>query len=341
MKTNTHKKILGIILTIAGLMMFFGCGKPVSEWAQLNRDKNEKTGKWGFVYENKTVIKYKYDDAGDFSTGLAPVKINGKWGYIDRAGKDVIASMYDSAGVFIRDAGLAKVGLAGHYGLVDKTGKEIVPVKYDEIGDFAGKLIKVSLAGKWGFIDKTGREIIPVTYEKVGEFYRGLASVCLGGKYGYIDETGAVAIPLIYDAAANFSGDEAAVQQNGNNYLINRKGETLPYKKMLIEFVHQTSQTERGAHRVLIRDKLVFRDEASKELITFDKIMISGGTVTGMRSYTEAAPRKKDDFGPSVSTVAELSMDNGRSIKYYSHGPLAFPIQKKYTLENETLNILE
>jgi hypothetical protein len=34
------------------------------------------------------VIPLKYDDAGDFSEGLAPVKLNGRWRFIDKSGKE-------------------------------------------------------------------------------------------------------------------------------------------------------------------------------------------------------------------------------------------------------------
>ncbi|MCX7985750.1 MAG: WG repeat-containing protein [Bacteroidales bacterium] len=36
----------------------------------------------------KEVIPLKYDDAGYFSEGLARVKLNDKWGYIDKNGTE-------------------------------------------------------------------------------------------------------------------------------------------------------------------------------------------------------------------------------------------------------------
>lgn len=53
-------------------------------------------------------IAPKYEDAGTFNNGLAPVKQNGKWGYIDKTGKTVIPFQYDIAGLF--NEGFALVG---------------------------------------------------------------------------------------------------------------------------------------------------------------------------------------------------------------------------------------
>jgi hypothetical protein len=49
----------------------------------------------------------RFDGVGDFSGGLAPAKIGDKWGYIDTAGRLVIARMFDSARSF--SEGLAPV----------------------------------------------------------------------------------------------------------------------------------------------------------------------------------------------------------------------------------------
>ena len=64
----------------------------------------------------------RYEAAGNFSEGLAAVKENGKWGYIDGTGATVVAAKYASAGSF--SEGLAAVKSGGKYGYVDRTGKE-------------------------------------------------------------------------------------------------------------------------------------------------------------------------------------------------------------------------
>ena len=42
----------------------------------------------------------KYDVADGFSEGLARVILNGKWGFIDKSGREVIPCKYDNAWKF-------------------------------------------------------------------------------------------------------------------------------------------------------------------------------------------------------------------------------------------------
>lgn len=60
--------------------------RPLSE-GLVAINKNYKG--YGFYDTNgDAVIQPKYEDAGYFSEGLAPVKLNGRWGYVNHAGKD-------------------------------------------------------------------------------------------------------------------------------------------------------------------------------------------------------------------------------------------------------------
>ena len=182
----------------------------------------------------KVVIPLKYDDAYDFSEGLAQVgvrvtdKYTGfndiKYGFIDKIGNEIISFKYDDILLDRYNGfheGLARVKSCHKYGFIDKTGKEIVPVKYDDADIFYEELAKVKLNGKYGFVDKTGKEVVPFKYDGAGDFVDGLARVNIGGKissyrlkggkWGYIDKTGEEVIPLKYDDASFFSGGKAKV----------------------------------------------------------------------------------------------------------------------------------
>ena len=73
------------------------------------------------------VIKPQFKENRDFTEGLARVKVDKKWGYIDKTGNYVIKSQFDKASNF-RD-GIARVEFVGLFsrkiGYVDKTGKYI------------------------------------------------------------------------------------------------------------------------------------------------------------------------------------------------------------------------
>ena len=118
--------------------------------------------------------KYDYDDyAGgfdeDFHKGFPRVKLNGKWGFVDATGKEVVPLKYDYAGFFQEQEGLAPVYLNNKRGFVDVTGKEVVPLKYDRCSQssFDKGLAEVRLYGvKWGFVDVTGKEYWNMTKEE-------------------------------------------------------------------------------------------------------------------------------------------------------------------------------
>jgi hypothetical protein len=58
-----------------------------------------------------------------FNEGLARVELNGKWGFIDKTGKEVISLKYDVANYFFE--GLALVKLNDRKFYIDKNGNEI------------------------------------------------------------------------------------------------------------------------------------------------------------------------------------------------------------------------
>ena len=116
------------------------------------KDENEK---WGYKQLGEWVISPKYEKAGDFGEGIAPVRIGGKWGFIDKDGKTVIPYKFESAGP-LKD-GLARVGQYGKFGFIDKTGAIVIPYKYLEAHDFSDGLARVCVDGKIGYIDKTGQ----------------------------------------------------------------------------------------------------------------------------------------------------------------------------------------
>lgn len=220
-----------------------------------------KGKKFGFGYAAKFLyIKAKYHDADCFSEGLAPVSLNGRWGFIDKAGKEIIPIIYDAAGTFAD--GLAYVKLNGKAGFIDKTGKVIIPIKYDEASTFSEELACVSLNGKWSFIDKRGKKIIPVKYEYAESFSEGLASVFLEDKYGFIDKRGEEVIPLKYDVAYWFSEGLACVKLNGKWSFIDKTGkEVLPLKYDMGSFFSE------GLASVSLNGKYGFIDKRGKEII--------------------------------------------------------------------------
>jgi hypothetical protein len=89
------------------------------------------------------VINPQFEDIGGFGNALAPVKSDGKWGFID---KDAY-SYFDK---------LAAVKFEGKWGYVDKEGKYVINPQFDEAGNFEDGLAAVRVGERWGYIDPKG-----------------------------------------------------------------------------------------------------------------------------------------------------------------------------------------
>lgn len=176
------------------------------------------------------VIPCVYDSAKDFSEGLAAVKRNDKWGYIDGTGAVVVPLKYDEVESF--SEGLAVVVQDWRYGFIDKTGEVAVPLEYDRVWTFSEGLAVVRRNWQYGFIDGTGAVVVPLEYDGAGPFSDGLAEVELNGKFGLIDKTGQLVVPCLYDATASptvseyrFSEGFTQVKQNGKFGFVDRTGQ--------------------------------------------------------------------------------------------------------------------
>lgn len=71
------------------------------------------------------VLPKVYEALGEYSEGLAPVRVKGRWGFMDRNGFMKITPAYTSVSAF--DYGFAVVGTETGYGLIDKSGELRLP----------------------------------------------------------------------------------------------------------------------------------------------------------------------------------------------------------------------
>jgi hypothetical protein len=161
------------------------------------------------------------------SQQLAIVKLNGKFGCIDRSGKMIIKPEWD----YILQGNKNKQLLVERdslYGYIDKTGNVIVKPQYQEGNLFSEGLAAVSNGKKYGFINPKGDTVIPFLYDDIFDgFNNGLSDVTLGDSSGYIDKTGKVVIPIKYETCYPFMSAYAQVETfNGDELLVDKKGKT-------------------------------------------------------------------------------------------------------------------
>ena len=83
---------------------------------------------------NKPVIPWRYEVAKEFNEDMAAVRIEGRYGYIDRSGTVVIAPRFAAAGPF--ENGRAEVRIGRAAGIINRSGRLVVPAQFDRILPF-------------------------------------------------------------------------------------------------------------------------------------------------------------------------------------------------------------
>ncbi len=143
------------------------------------------------------------------SSGMVPVRLDGKYGFFNvRTGKE-IAPKYDDTKSFMEKE-FAVVSLGGERFKINENGDLLEKVKYDYIHPLKGGLRTVIASKKWGAINEKGIEIIPLQYDYLSPDDEGLGyrSVQFNDKHGLIDRTGKIVIPIIYKKSVSIRSDK-------------------------------------------------------------------------------------------------------------------------------------
>lgn len=175
--------ILLLIVGCAAAWFFIGKGKEIPLISNIignNVDTVELTP--DFIKKIE-----KYDQLGEFSDGMAAVHRNGKWGYINTKGDEIVPCKYNDdidARLYVRsfsDGMAAVLCDNGKYGFVNKKGDLVISPNYEAAGDFSEGLACVTSKGKENvdFIDKEGK-VIPELSGKYCLAERAWGTVWIG-----------------------------------------------------------------------------------------------------------------------------------------------------------------
>ena len=209
----------------------------------------EIQGRWGFIDVSGTqVVAADYSEEHDFSQGLAAVCKDDKWGFIDASGRKIVEPKYEEAGDF--HDGLAPVKNDKGWIYIDKSGKKATEHQYDAAGSFSEGLAPVKVGEKWGYINVFGESVVPPTYQACQAYHSGLAAFKQGDTWGFLDKSGAISLKPVYESAGDFSEGLAAVKQRGRWLYINIKGDKIV---SLPEGVTQADPFQNGIARVIYR----------------------------------------------------------------------------------------
>ncbi len=165
---------------------------------------------------------FTYLGSGIFAAEIEQNKYN----FLDNTGALLSKAPYTNDWLWNVKEERLSVSRDGKYGFMDMSGNEIIPLIYDEAYSFNEGLAAVCKGGKWGFIDKAGTEVILPIYDQVDSSFRnGLAAAFLNGKWGLVDKGGNAILPFEYDDHIYAEeGGFYIARKDGKNYPVDAAG---------------------------------------------------------------------------------------------------------------------
>ncbi len=153
---------------------------------------------------------------------LYPVRVDGKWAYVDENQKTIIDPQFEFASAF--SEGFALVTKNGLKTFIDLQGQMVFPPRYKDAYSFRNGFARVLRDSLWIFIDKTGRERFLPGFELCRDFSEGMAVVSRDGYYSYIDTLNVFKVDYQYDMVDDFHYRLARVKQDDAYFFIGQDG---------------------------------------------------------------------------------------------------------------------
>ena len=136
-----------------------GAGKQNGKWALLSKNGKERTE---YIYDDVIMDEYGFC----FGQKRVFVKENGVYHIADKKGKQIGELDFENAKTFTEN-GYAAVCVDGKWGYVDADGKQVIDYQYQDAESFHNGYAAICVDGKWGYIDENGNQIIKPQYQNV------------------------------------------------------------------------------------------------------------------------------------------------------------------------------
>jgi len=123
----------------------------------ITEDEHGFTNDHGYVNKKGEIVSRGYQGASDFSEGLAGVKQNNGWVFINKHMVVEIKGPFED--VFYFSEGIAAVKINGKWGFINTKGEIIIAPKFDMPSSYINGVLDVPYKGKIVKFDKQGNEI--------------------------------------------------------------------------------------------------------------------------------------------------------------------------------------
>ncbi|MCH8904132.1 MAG: WG repeat-containing protein [Bacteroidetes bacterium] len=232
----------------------------------------ELNGKYGYIDKSGKEIISPRHGISEIKRNIFSVRINDKIGFYKSDGEQLTKIIYDEVGQF--NGAFAYVKINEKYGFIDENGLEITSIKYDDVGNKFPSvvnenetIVKVTVNGKFGYVNYKGKEVVAPVYDEIGTVREDLVSVCIDHKCGFINLNGEIVIPLIYDGISYFSENRAWVRKDGKYFLIDKGGREIVPEISLHDTIITVTGYWHGTSKVLLKGgERIYVDTIGKKL---------------------------------------------------------------------------
>lgn len=201
-------------------------------------------------YGRKIYIE-NFDEAKPFKNGVARVRKNGMWFFINTDGDYLFNKGYNELSDYYEGFAYAQEKPLGQIIRIDKKGEVLgsIDERYNSFSDFSEGIIKLNhyasanmmTVSEDYYFDRNGSEVIHDYFGRATDFSEGLAVVSFHGFHSplcYIDKTGEKIIEGKFWQAEPFKDRVAKVRNKGGLwYLMNKAGKNVSARGALFKSI--------------------------------------------------------------------------------------------------------
>jgi len=294
------------------------CVKKQNKWGVINKsaqeiipliyDKifnlNRNEHRWAVLDGHRSLMNKKgeilippqYESVGAFQYDLTWAKNNGKFIFIDTAGRQETLFFSDYPEIREFHEGLAAVKNAENkWGFLDENYAEIIKPHYNSVSDFNEGYACVQREGSYGYIDVTGVETIPLRFNKATPFKYGVSIVKQDKLWGVIDRHGVAIVEMEYDSMWRWEGDLIFAMKNNKFGILDTSGKVIA--SPIYESVHQTMNAKNlsvNTKNILVQKRGLWGEINSKGEEIFAPVFQGIGVVSDSKLVLF---KKNEKFG--------------------------------------------
>ena len=186
----------------------------------------KKDGRYRIYTNTFTPLGEETYEAASFGgNGMAAVKKDGKWAFLDEKLEAVTEYAFTDVAVNSRgevfSGGYAAVSDVSGYFLINEKGEACFEARFAGAKGMEGGLAAMADAsGNWGFVNEKGEVLVDFLYQDVYSFSDRLAAVKYAGKWGYLNRYGTMMIEPQFETAFPFHEGRALVTDDMGRYKV-------------------------------------------------------------------------------------------------------------------------